>query len=507
MKILFVVSEIIVSEPLGILLLSSICKEDGHQTKLFALNQGPLRDEVETYKPDIIAYSCMTADIVQFKKQDRLILDLCEKRCITRIMGGAHPTYFPKIIDEMDLDAICVGEGDNAIKGIIQKVQRNEPLKDIPNVISRDSKNLKKELINDLNIFPLPDRDILYDARPHYKYLGLRSTLTARGCAFNCTYCYVHSFNKMFKGLGDKVRRRSPECIIAELKSVIEEDENVTLIRFADDTFIYQVDEWFLKFSELYKKEIALPFYCLMRSNTFTEEIAKILSEMGCISVGMSIESGNAKMRSRILKRYIPNDIIINSFKLAKKYGINTYANTMLALPGGTFQDDIESFLFARDLKVSAPTYSVFCPYPGLELTEYALEKGFLAPDFSYENKYGSPSVLNCYTDKEKLMQVRLQHLGPLFTILPALFTPLLLLLIRLPLTPLYHKVGALFEVFILSTKIFKNIYPKKMSIFIKVALDSISYAHKSGDEEKSFFKSILTMEGGPNRDIKKSSK
>ncbi len=502
MRILFIVSEIIISEPLGVLLLSSICKEKGHSTKLCALNENDVFDQIKDFAPDLIAYSAMTADIKQFKIFDERLLSSGHQDII-RIMGGPHPTYFSDIIDEMYLDAICIGEGDNAILKICECIDSNKPIINIPNVISSIDKDLKKELINDLDIFPLPDREMLYEARPHYQKLGLRSVLTARGCAFNCTYCYVHSFNKMFKGLGEKVRRRKPQAIIDELKTVIAADKYTKFVRFADDTFIYTVDDWFLEFSELYRTEIGLPFYCLMRSNTFTEEIASILAKMGCVSVGMSIESGNSTMRSKILKRYIPNKIIVQSFELARKHKINTYANSMLALPGGSLKDDIDTFLFSRDLNVSAPTFSIFCPYPGLELTDYALENGFLDPDYSYENKYGSPSVLNGYTEKEKQIQVRLQHLGPLFCVLPKIATPLLLLLIKLPFTSLYHKIGATFEVFALSTRIFKNIYPKNPIHFLKVAIDSIAYAHKSSDEKDSL-KEMTAMEGGPSRDVKR---
>ncbi len=491
---------------MGILQLSAICKKEGHDTQLVTLDRNEIEKVFLDYKPHVVAYSCMTADISSFKKADLKILNLISQmpHNVLRIMGGPHPTYFKEVLEEMDLDAICVGEGDYAIIKVLDAFKNSEKLINIPNILSRDQSELIKELPSKLDELPYSDRDILYDYVPHYQYMGLRSFVTARGCAFNCTYCYVHAYNEMFKGYGDVVRRRSPDDVINEIKEVIQKYPETRLVRFADDTFIYQVNDWFLEFAQKYKDEIGLPFYCLMRSNTFTDEIAKILSEMGCISVGMSIESGNPTMRSRILKRYIPDKTITESFEIARKYGINTYANTMLALPGGSLADDLHSFRFARDLKVDAPTYSIFCPYPGLQLTNYALENGYLEEGFNYENKYGSPSILNCYSDKEKAIQVRLQHLGPLFTTLPKWLSPLLYFLIKLPLTALYHKIGALFEVYILSTKVFKNIYPKNPIVFFKIAFDSIKYAHKANDDSNSRVAPILNLEGGPSRDIKK---
>ena len=117
MRILFVASEVIASEPMGILQLSAIRKNEGHDTRLVTLDRNEIEKIFLDYKPHVIAYSCMTADISNFKKADQHLLKLIPQmpHSVLRIMGGPHPTYFKEVLEEMDLDAICVGEGDYAI--------------------------------------------------------------------------------------------------------------------------------------------------------------------------------------------------------------------------------------------------------------------------------------------------------------------------------------------------------------------------------------------------------
>ncbi len=54
-------------------------------------------------------------------------------------MGGAHPTYNPSVIDDLELDVICQGDGDRAILAIIDRFEKGASFDGIPN-LSTDSK-------------------------------------------------------------------------------------------------------------------------------------------------------------------------------------------------------------------------------------------------------------------------------------------------------------------------------------------------------------------------------
>jgi anaerobic magnesium-protoporphyrin IX monomethyl ester cyclase len=466
MRVLFVVADFYFSEPIGVMALSAVCKENGHQTRLLALRVHDLSQILEEFTPDVVAYSVMTPDEVLFQKANDTVIEWQKSRGIKtyRIMGGPHPTFFSEVIENIDLDAICIGDGDRALPRVLDAIESGKPLSGIPNIATRKQPDFKKEIVEDLDSLPFVDRDILYESEPDQQSVGIRSFLTQKGCPYKCTYCFNHAYNLMFKGEGRKLfRRRSVDNLLSEIKHVVTNYPIVRYIRFSDDVFVIrQADDWLLEFSERYPREVGLPFYCLIRPNALTEDVAKLLSQAGCRSISMSIEAGTSKVRNDVLKRNTSDEVILSAFALAKKYKMNAFANSILAIPGTTLEDDMETFEFARKLDPAVPTFSIFTPFPKTKLTDLALELEVLEPSYDFNLISASgETVLSGYSEEEKRRQVNLLYLGTLFCKLPNFIQPILPVLIRQKATGLYRFVGAVFASFMLSTRIFPKAYPR----------------------------------------------
>lgn len=478
MKVLLVVSDLFIGEPIGVLLLSAILEKHKHTTKLIGLKTHYLKKFLIDFDPDVIAYSVSSPDISLIKKADTVVKEWAHgsSKTVLRIMGGPHPTYSPEILDEMALDAICLGDGDNAIVEMIDRFRRKEDLSGIPNVVTpgENPNDIKKELFTNLDDLPFLNRAVFYEAAPYMQDFGLRSFMYSRGCPYDCTYCFNHAYKKIFRNCGNLLRRHSVDYVIAEIKHVVKNYPRVTLVKFTDDTFAHQVDDWLCEFLDRYKKEIGLPFYCLMRPNTLTENMARLLSSAGCISMCMAIETGNEKVRNNILKRGLTDEVVIDSFRFAKKYGIKTWGNTLFAIPGTTFEDDFNSFLFVKKLDITAPTFCPFYPYPKLSLTEYAKEMGILEKNYDSSHKIGYMTPLNCYSEKEKKMQLSLSYLAPLFCSLPDFFIPFLRLLLKINAHILYRYIGATWSILRVSLNIFPGIYPMNPLKLIRLFFRSL---------------------------------
>lgn len=481
MRVLFVVPDLYFSEPLGVMILSAVCKQHGHETRALVIKSHLVDNVLNEFQPDIIAYSCMTTDEPIIARTDTSIRDWAarENKKILRIMGGAHPTFFHQVLHNMDLDAICVGDGERAIISIIEAFANDGSLDNIPNVITAKSyPNFQKEIVENMDEVPFADRAIFYDADPDLQHQGIRSFLTQKGCPYKCTYCFNHAYNRMFKGDGRKImRRRSVDSLLKEIKGVMKDFPVVRFIRFADDVFSIRKDDWLEEFAEKYPKEIGLPFYCLIRCNSLTEDIAALLAKAGCKSISMSIEAGTEKVRNDILKRNMPDEMMVSSFNIARKYGLNAFANTILAVPGTNYDDDFHSIQFSKKLNPACPTFGVFSPFPGTDLTQYAIEIGELDPDYDYAEVGAlDTTVLKSYSDEERMRISNLTYLGQIFCKLPDFMMPSLHWFARRPWTPFYKFIGALFFAYIMATRTFPGAYPRNPVQIFKSLMRALRY-------------------------------
>ncbi len=76
----------------------------------------------------------------------------------------------------------------------------------------------------------------------------------------------------------------------------------MTGFAFHDDVFTFN-KRWFLRFAELYTKELRLPYACNVRVGTFDGPIMEALVESNCKVVITGIESGNDYIRNKVANR------------------------------------------------------------------------------------------------------------------------------------------------------------------------------------------------------------
>ena len=426
-------------EQLGIAYLASVLKRAGHQVDLFVEDaEGDLIESLRRARPDLVAFSCTTGVHVWAQGVAR---EIKQALGLPIIMGGAHPTFFPQLINNSDIDIICRGEGEAAIVELANRMSSGRDYSDIPGLwVKRDGDIIKNDLAlleENLDHIPFPDREIYY----RYEFFRrdtVRHFITGRGCPFACTYCYNLRMRQLVAGKGRYLRQRSADNVISELVTV-RDHHNLKTVYFVDDT-LFLDGSWSEEFLERYRSEVRLPFICNTKVALLRDDLIAKLKRSYCHAVQFGIEAGNEEIRRKVLQRRETNEEIIAAARALRTAGIRFLTYNMVGLPGETLDNAWETMRLNAIIRTDFPRVSIFQPYPGTELGEYAVKLGLVDADLGMDQidaAYFRSSVLQQPNIRE------MQNLQKLFLLAIRLYAlrPLWARLIRLPLGRLYELV------------------------------------------------------------------
>lgn len=386
----------------GIAVLSAVAKKMGCRTSFFVFNPRTIDKYFLKIQPTIVCYSCMSSDYNDYLRINKY---LKSKYSFISIMGGPHPTFFPEIIHEEELDYICRGEGEFAFAEFLQKYQNNEDTDSILNFHSKIKKNPVRDLIRDLDDIPFPDRSLIFDST-ELKNMPLKTFMSSRGCPYPCTYCYNNSLKKEYAAKGPYVRVHSVDRLIEEIKYV-KSKYPLQFVKFEDDLFAIKMS-WLDEFVRKYRDEINLPFNCLQRIDLINKDKIKLLKTANCYSITVAIDSANPRIRNEILGRRmkLSNHEIVERIHLIKDAGINVFTNQIMAVPTSTIHDELDAINLNISANIDFAGATILVPYPGTEIWKYCakynlIDKSSLDTS-NFFHSIQKKSALNCFSKKEK---------------------------------------------------------------------------------------------------------
>jgi anaerobic magnesium-protoporphyrin IX monomethyl ester cyclase len=447
MKILFIVRDVDYIDSVGLMQISALARQAGHTTGLGILSRENVLARMQREMPDVIAYSGSTGEhkyYVEFNEKIK-----AAHPDIFTVMGGPHVTYFPDTLPNSTLDAICIGEGDEAFTELLAALGNGHQTTDIPNIVTRRGGSAGlRPLKEDLDSLPFPDRELFYRTTEMRSW-PLKSFMASRGCPYSCTYCFNHVFRRMYQNKGRIIRRHSVDYVIEEVARV-KEKYPLQVVKFYDDVFTYRADEWLEEFAAK----------CLTRADLMTEAMAGMLKAAGCHSISMSIEAGNERFRNEVLQRNMQEKDIIRAFDICRRFGIHTFSNSILGLPRATLQNEIETIELNIRAGASYSEFPIFHPYPCTRLGDYCIREGIYRPAYSeLHMSYMNESPLACFSKSEKNVQRNLSALGPLMVWLPFTRRFVYRWLLRLPFNRGYFLLYYLVKAYLNKSRI----YPMKL--------------------------------------------
>ena len=337
------------------MLFSSIAKEKGHCTTLY-IKSNPLEASKVAIKKeaDLIVFSCVTSGNIDYVYKCAQAIK--KKRNIPIIVGGPHITLYPNDVIMRDIDFLGVGEGELTFSMLLDYLHNKVSIEQIPGLAYVKEKQLiinPSKIVSNLNILPIMDRDLYYKYKL-FKKEKVRMFYSGRGCIHNCSYCCVPQNDFL-------IRKRSPNDLILEILKV-KDKYGLKAAFFQDDSFT-QDKEWLNVFLPLYKKYVNKPLMCMSRAADLDSNIIELLSNNGCISIGIGLETSCEKTRMQILNRYESNTHFIEVIEKLREKKIRVTTFNMLGIPGETVEHITDTILFNNSLNVSSAWGVLYQPY------------------------------------------------------------------------------------------------------------------------------------------------
>lgn len=428
-------------EFLGVMQLSAVLKNNGHKCDVILGSGKEIIKALKRQKPDLIALSVMNIQRKWAFELAKLIKTSGIKTPI--LAGGADPTLNPEMINYGDIDIICRGEGEEALLELANKLEEKKDITKIKNLwVKKNGKVHKNEvrpLIENLDALPFPDRN-LYNKYDFFRKKEATVFLAWRGCPYNCSFCFNHSFSKMYHKKGRFLRVRSPENIIQEIKEV-NKNEKIKTVFFIDSTFNLNND-WIIKFLKEYKKEINIPFTFNVRADLISEEVIKNIAETElCANIRFAIETGNEKLRKDVLNKPITNKKIIETARLFNKYKLKVVVFNMFGLPGETLNDALETIKITSFVNPFVSSNLIFMPYPNLDITNFALNKGYVNEKDFEKLSLGKYKIYRSILKQKEIRQVSNLHKFSVIAIKFPFLLPIIKKIINLPENKIFDHV------------------------------------------------------------------
>jgi radical SAM superfamily enzyme YgiQ (UPF0313 family) len=417
----------------GLYYICGTLKSAGHDYDVLATNRfDNIANRIKAFCPDVVGFPCLTGthrEVLHIAASIKKVFPECKI-----LIGGIHPTLFPKIINDSCVDFICRGEGELATSELLDAIDSGFTSFDIPNISWKEKGNVHnnemRPLINPLDNLPFPDYSI-YRNIPSIAGDTYPAVFMTRGCPFSCTYCHNSNQREIYKGKGKYVRSFSIERILSEVESAIFHYPKTKAVFLGADTLGSDLN-WLSELLTRYCLRFDVPYNCLIRPEFINKDLAKLLKETNCHMIAFGIESGSERIRKKLLKRNYSNEQIIIAASLLKQHGVQFRTYNIVGFPTETQDEMLATLKLNLTIKPNFPWCSIYTPYPETKLSEFCISNGYLDEEFTYDDvpsSFFNDTILN---NVDRKFIINLHSFFQTMVLFPRFF-PLLKYLIRMP--------------------------------------------------------------------------
>ena len=409
--------------PIGIMSLSSVLKQAGHECVMFdqANPDTPnhvIIDQIDREQPDLVGLSFLSTTSYPYAKiLARQIRATNQK--VKLAFGGVFATLNASLVKLQcpEVDFVCRGDGEQLLLDLLANFDHPEAVAGLTwtkdgNVVQ----NLSRPMERHLDQWPFPDRESLkldfvesmpLDVPAVLSMERFTTMQTSRGCPWPCVFCDIPVFNE------GKWRARSAAHVVAELKYL--EEHGYGSVYFVDDHFLLQPKRIEAICNGIMDEKLKIQWGIEGRVDSVAQHLFPAMAKAHCRTVMFGIESGSQKILDRLKKEQTLQEVT-TAVKNAKKAGIEiVHGFFTVGNPDETVEDMNATFDFASKLPLDTFGFNRLCVYRGTPLWQEYVKRGLVSEASDWYKYFKCSEIDPTCLPGEMINRVRQEGLKRLF--------------------------------------------------------------------------------------------
>jgi anaerobic magnesium-protoporphyrin IX monomethyl ester cyclase len=360
--------------PLGLMYLATPLIEAGFDVEFIDLNVERFTVNQFTQKVrnrDFVGLTCYSASLESVQKLIPIIRKANPQAYI--MCGGPYCTLSEQPVAGADLTAI--GEAEEYIVEILQRLVQEKSLEGIPGIIYRKNGELIRNKgimqVEDLNLNRPASFELAQGKEYGYffgvKLRGITGMVTSRGCPFRCAYC-TNTAKLAY-------RARAVDNVIEEIQQY--HDRGYKYLVLYDDNFLFNKKRAIQIMDEIIKRKIRMRIIVLGRVDSADQVLYRKLKEAGVMIILFGIESANQDVLDFYHKQVTVQQIR-DAVRMCNQMGILSYGWFIVGAPMETREHFENDLRLANETHLDFAYYNILGYREGSKLWEDACRKGLI---------------------------------------------------------------------------------------------------------------------------------
>ena len=409
--------------PIGIMSLSSVLKEAGHECVIFdqANPDTPnhvIIDEIKRQNPALVGLSFLSTTSYPYAKILARQIRATDST-VKLAFGGVFATLNAGLVKLQcpEVDFVCRGDGEQLLLDLLTQMDAPETVGGLTwmkdgKVISNPGRPIERHL----DQWPFPDRESLrldfvesmpLDVPAVLSMERFTTMQTSRGCPWPCVFCDIPIFNE------GKWRARSAEHVVTELKHL--EAHGYGSVYFVDDHFLLQPKRIESICNGVRQNNLTIQWGIEGRVDSVAQHLFPAMAKAHCRTVMFGIESGSQKILDRLKKEQTLEEVT-QAVTNAKKAGIEiVHGFFTVGNPDETAQDMKATFDFAAKLPLDTFGFNRLCVYRGTPLWQEYVKRGLVSDATDWYKYFKCSEIDPTCLPGEAINSLRQQGLRKLF--------------------------------------------------------------------------------------------